>query len=102
MRVLVVVVSHGNQVTQKVVNADEELRHDDLVQAANYLNTEFAGLPLLAVRAAVLARIEQERTLYDQLLARALRLARSTLEELPRQQTFHVEGAASLLEGRLT
>ncbi len=52
------------------------LRPDDLVQAANYLNTEFAGLPLLEVREAVLARLQQERTLYDQLLTRALRLAR--------------------------
>lgn len=98
-RVLVIVVAHGNQVTQKVVDARETLRPDDLVQAARYLNTEFAGLPLLDVREAVIARLQQERTLYDQLLARALRLARSTLEELPRQQTFHVEGAASLLDG---
>ncbi|MGH7340902.1 MAG: heat-inducible transcriptional repressor HrcA, partial [Candidatus Rokuibacteriota bacterium] len=65
----------------------------------NYLNTEFAGLPLPDVRAAVIARLEQERTLYDELLARALRLARSTLEEMPKQHTFHVEGAASLLGG---
>jgi len=98
-RVLVVVVSQGDQVTQKVVNAGEDLRYDDLVQAANYLNTEFAGLPLLDVREAVLARLQQERTLYDQLLARALHLAQWTLEELPKQQTFHVEGAASLLDG---
>jgi heat-inducible transcriptional repressor len=96
-RVLVVVVSQGNQLTQKVVDAGEDVRTDELVQAANYLNTEFAGLPLLDVREAVIARLEQERTLYDQLLARALRLAMSTLEELPRQHTFHVEGAASLL-----
>jgi heat-inducible transcriptional repressor len=96
-RVLVVVVSRGGQVTQKVVDAGEDVRPDDLVQAANYLNTEFAGLPLLDVRSAVLERLEQERTLYDELLARALRLARSTLEELPRHHAFHVEGAASLL-----
>lgn len=98
-RVLVVVVSRGGQVTQKVVDAGEDVRPDDLVQAANYLNTEFAGLPLLAVREAVLARLRQERTLYDELLARALRLARSTLEELPSHHAFHVEGAASLLAG---
>jgi heat-inducible transcriptional repressor len=98
-RVLVVVVARGNQVTQKVVDAQETLRPDDLAQAAGYLNTEFAGLPLFDVREAVIARLRQERTLYDQLLARALRLAHSTLEELPRQQTFHVEGAASLLDG---
>ena len=96
-RVLVVVVSGGHQVTQKVVDAGEDVRPDDLVQAANYLNTEFAGLPLLEVREAVLARLRQERTLYDQLLTRALRLARSTLEELPKDHAFHVEGAASLL-----
>jgi heat-inducible transcriptional repressor len=97
-RVLVVVVSRGNQVTQKVVDAGEALRPDHLVQAANYLNTEFAGLPLFDVREAVLARLAQERTLYDELMGRALRLARSTLEELPGQNAFHVEGAASLLE----
>ena len=50
-RVLVVVVSRGNQVTQKVVDAGEDVRPDDLVHAANYLNTEFAGLPLLDIRA---------------------------------------------------
>jgi heat-inducible transcriptional repressor len=98
-RVLVVVVSRGSQVTQKVVDAGEDLTPDDLVHAANYLNTEFAGLPLLDVREAVLERLRQERTLYDHLLTRALRLARSTLEEMPKRQTFHVEGAASLLDG---
>jgi heat-inducible transcriptional repressor len=96
-RILVVVVSRGNQVLQKVVDATEEVRPEDLAHAANYLNTEFAGLPLLDVREAVLARLQQERTLYDQLLTRALRLARSTLDELPNQQAFHVEGAAALL-----
>jgi heat-inducible transcriptional repressor len=98
-RVLVIVVARGHQVSQKVVDAREELRSDDLAHAANYLNTEFGGLPLFDVREAVIARLQQERTLYDQLLARALRLAHSTLEELPKQQTFHVEGAASLLDG---
>jgi heat-inducible transcriptional repressor len=97
-RVLVVVVSRGNQVTQKAVDAGEEIHSDDLVQAANYLTSEFAGLPLFDVREAVLARLAQERTLYDQLMARALRLARFTLEELPKQNAFHVEGAASLLD----
>ena len=98
-RVLVVVVARGDQVTQKVVDAGETITSDDLVQVANYLNTEFSGLPLYEVREAVLERLRQERTLYDQLLTRALRLARFTLEELPSQHTFHVEGAASLLDG---
>jgi heat-inducible transcriptional repressor len=96
-RVLVVVVSRGNQVIQKVVDAGEDVRPDDLVFAANYLNTEFSGVQLLHVREAVLARLQQDRILYDQLMARALRLAQSTLEPLPQEQAFHVEGVASLL-----
>jgi heat-inducible transcriptional repressor len=97
-QVLVIVVARGNQITQKVIDAGEPVRPDDLAQAARYLNTEFAGLPLVEVRESILERLRQERTLYDQLRARALKLASSTLEDLPNVQMFHVEGAASLLE----
>jgi heat-inducible transcriptional repressor len=96
-RVLVVVVSKGDQVRQKAVDTGEDISPVDLTQAANYLTTEFGGLPLVAVREAVLARLAQERTLYDRLMARALKLARHTLEDLP-APAFHVEGAASLLD----
>ena len=96
-RVLVVVVSRGSQIAEKAVDTGTEMSSDDLAKAASYLNTEFAGLPLLDIRKAVFARLQQERTLYDQLLMRALLIARSTLEELPTRHSFHVEGAASLL-----
>jgi heat-inducible transcriptional repressor len=95
-RVLVVVVARGGEVTQKVVDAAEPIRPSDLSQASNYLNCEFAGLPLLDLRAAVIARLMQEQTLYNELLNRALRLANATLEGLPVTQDFHLEGAASL------
>src|SRR5688572_13008527 len=48
-RVLVVVVSRGNQVTQKVIDSAEDVSPGDLSQAANYLNTEFSGLELFDV-----------------------------------------------------
>lgn len=96
--VLVVIVYRDTQITQKVIDTGEPLQADELVHAANYLNTEFAGLPLNDIRDAVLGRLRQERTLYDQLLTRALRLARTTLQALPKQQTFFVEGASSLID----
>jgi heat-inducible transcriptional repressor len=55
-------------------------------------------MPLIEIRSAVFERLRQERTLYDRLLARALRLANSTLEQLPEQQTFHLGGMSSLLD----
>jgi heat-inducible transcriptional repressor len=97
-KVLVVVVASDGNVTQKAVEADHALRPGDLDRAANYLNTEFAGLPLVEVRDAVLARLEMDRSMYDELLRRALRLAQASLDDISRQQAFSVEGASSLLE----
>ena len=82
-RVLVVIVARGGHVIQKVIDVGESLQADDLRQAANYLNAEFSGMPLNRAREAVLERINEERLLYDALLARAMRLATSTFSDLP-------------------
>lgn len=97
-RVLVVVVTRANQVTQKAVDVGEDIPPSALGQAANYLNTEFSGLPLDEVRLGVLARLQQERALYDELLGTALRLARSTFEQLDRQTSLFIDGASTLLD----
>jgi heat-inducible transcriptional repressor len=97
-KVLVVVVMHGGQVSNKVVDIGEPLETSDLYQAANYLNDEFSGRLLSEVRAAVAERVAEERTLYDTLLSRALRLATSTFADLNEPQVLFIEGAASLVE----
>lgn len=96
-KILVVVVARGGQVTQKVVDPGESIEPIDLQHAANYLNREYSGLPLLVVRQRVLQALEQDRTLYDALLARALLLARSTFEDLEPQTSVFIEGASSLV-----
>src|SRR4051812_32569021 len=96
-RVLVVIVARGGHVVQKVIEVGETLSADELRQAANYLNSEFSGLPLHRAREAVLERMHQERTLYDALLARAMRLASSTFSQLSDDRVLYVDGAASLL-----
>jgi heat-inducible transcriptional repressor len=97
--ILVVIVARGGHVIQKVIEvADEALGSADLRQAANYLNAEFSGLPLSRAREAALQRMNQERLLYDTLLARAMRLASSTFTDLPDERVIYVEGAAALLD----
>jgi heat-inducible transcriptional repressor len=96
-RVLVVIIARGGHVTQKVIDVGEPLQSDDLRQAASYLNVEFSGLPLRLAREAVLKRINEERLLYDALLARAMRLASSTFSDLPDERAVFVEGASALL-----
>jgi heat-inducible transcriptional repressor len=104
-RVLVVIVAGGGHVIQKVIDlGDQALTVDELREASNYLNAEFAGLPLSRAREAVVERMREERLLYDALSARAMSLASRSFAELPEDRGIYVEGAASLLgdEQRVT
>lgn len=97
-RVLVVIVASAEQVWQKVVQLDETITPSDLVQAANYLNLEFAGLSLHAIRAAIVDEMHRDRALYDRLIARALRLVSASLGNVTPQPRLHVHGVNSLLD----
>jgi heat-inducible transcriptional repressor len=97
-RVLVVVVATGGQVTNKVIEVPEGFTSSDLHEAANYLNAEFVGCTLAEMRDMVVERLQQERRLYDALMARALELARSSLEDIVPDNPLVVQGAAMLVE----
>ena len=97
-KVLVVVVADGGQVSRKAIDVSDQLETSDLRQASNYLNTEFSGMPLEQIRMAVMERLRHERTLADALLSRALKLAQSGLQELPRKPSLFIDGASALLD----
>jgi heat-inducible transcriptional repressor len=95
-KLLVVVVAAGGHVTHKVVEPTEEYEPGELQAAANYLNHEFKGRSLVEVRQAVLERLREERTLYDELMARALRLACTTFEDIDPAPTVFIQGTSLL------
>ncbi|MGH9385779.1 MAG: hypothetical protein ACRD2N_15990, partial [Vicinamibacterales bacterium] len=97
-RILIVVVASGNQVSQKTVDIGEAVSASELVQAANYLNSEFSGRTLDEVRLGVVERLRAERSLYDQLLGLALRLASTSFENLERPTAVYIDGASTLLD----
>jgi len=97
-KVLVVLVSEGGQVTQKVIEPSEVYRPVELQQAANYLNSEFKGRSLLEVRQSVLERLREERTLYDALMERALLLASSTFDGINAAPAVFIQGTSLLLD----
>jgi len=91
-------ISTGGHISHKVIDPKEVFAPSDLQQAANFLNSEFQGRSLAEVRLAIIERLSEDRTLYDQLMARALRLANSTFEGLEREPSLYVQGTALLLE----
>jgi len=97
-RVLVVIVAAGGQITHKVIQPAEPYDGLVLTQAANYINGEFAGLTLLEARTAIMARLRQERILYDALIAQALQLASAGLDNVTPEETLHVQGTSYLLD----
>lgn len=67
-RILVVMVARTGIVTNKVIEVEDQLTQDDLHACANYLNANFAGLDLAAIRARLLELMTLEKALYDSLL----------------------------------
>lgn len=97
-KVLVVVVAGGGHISHKVVNTPEKYEVRELQEAANYLNREFKGRTLVEVRQAVVDRLREERTLYDALMARALRLASTTFEGMDAGPAVFIQGTSLLLD----
>jgi heat-inducible transcriptional repressor len=97
-KILVVVVSTGGHVAHKVISPAEPHDQAELQQAANYLNSEFKGHSLVAVRQAVMQRLREERSLYDELMACALRLASRTFEDMTSEPSVFIQGTSLLLE----
>lgn len=97
-KILVVLVAAGGQVSHRVIEPSDRYRPGELQQAANYLNSEFRGRSMIDVRQAVLERLREERTLYDELMPRALRLASSTFADVGSAPIVFIQGTSLLLD----
>jgi len=97
-KVLVILVSNGGHISHKVIEAAEPCSATELQQAANFLNSEFKGHSLSDIRHTIVERLNEDRSLYDQLMARALRLASRTFDGLERQPSIYVQGTALLFD----
>lgn len=97
-RILVAIVSTSNIVQDKVIRLDEGFTQDQLDRIARYLNTEFHGQSLRAIRAEILRRMKEERALYDTLLQNAALLCERSLEgEENTGGEVYVDGAFNIL-----
>ena len=97
-KVLAVVVTKSGLVRDRVLRLD--LQQDDLDQAARFINENFRGWTMEAMRAELARRLEQERSEYDRLMNSVERLYRQgALAAEETTQVVFVEGAANLVTG---
>jgi heat-inducible transcriptional repressor len=96
-RILAILVGQSGQVQNKLVTIDFPVRPEELVQASNYLNQFLKEVPIEEVRSRIQAEMEQERALYDALVAKALRLGLAATDVHSTERVL-IEGTGSFLE----
>ncbi|MGA8152213.1 MAG: heat-inducible transcriptional repressor HrcA [Terriglobales bacterium] len=95
-KVLAVVVTRSGVVRDRVLRLD--ISQADLDAAARFINENFRGWTVDAMRAELARRLEQERSEYDRLMQSVERLYRQgalSADDAP--QMVYVEGAANLV-----
>jgi heat-inducible transcriptional repressor len=97
-KILVVLISDGGHISHKVIEPQEAYSTVELQQAANFLNAEFKGRSLSDIREAIVERVNEDIHVYDQLKARAMRLASRTFEGMQREPSIYVQGTALLFD----
>lgn len=97
-KVLAVVVTGTGVVRDRVVRMERDLSQTELERAANYINENFQGWSLDAVKTELARRLDQERREYDRLMQSLEQLYRGgalASAEEPRQ--VFVEGVSNLV-----
>ncbi len=98
-RVLVVLVSAPNIVHNKIIRLTIGLTKEELERTANYLNKEFAGKTLSAIRAEIIELMHDEKTLFDKLLQTAVILCSQSIEdEDDNQGEIFIDGTSNILK----
>lgn len=97
-KVLAVVVTKSGLVRDRLMRLD--LPQSDLDAAARFINENFRGWTLEAVRNEIARRLEQERSEYDRLMASVEQLYKQgVLSGDESSQVVFIEGAANLVAG---
>ncbi|MYA18122.1 MAG: heat-inducible transcription repressor HrcA [Gammaproteobacteria bacterium] len=97
-RVLAILVVNDREVQNRVIHTDREYHDTELTQAANYINREFGGKSLLAIRTGVLDSMQHDKDRLDAIMQTALDMASKTFAESDEEAEYVVTGESNLVE----
>jgi heat-inducible transcriptional repressor len=100
-RVLMVVETRDRLVRNRVVALDTAISQDELNTVRNFLNLQYSGWTLAAIRRDLRARLAEDRAAYDTLLLQLQALYSNGLLDLGLTPEIHFEGAANLVSADL-
>ena len=98
-RVLVVLVVNDREVQNRVIHTERDYDETELNQAANYINREFAGRSLLAIRNGVLDSMQRDKEHLDSVMQAALDVAsKAFAPDEDDGEPYVVSGESNLVE----
>jgi heat-inducible transcriptional repressor len=97
-RILVVVVSKPDLVETKAVRLEENFSQQELDRTADFVNAEFRGWSLGAIRLQIFKRMEEEKILADRLLNNVATLFMWSALNSEAPGSLFVDGTAKMLD----
>lgn len=98
-QVLAIFVMASGMVQSKLIMLDEEMLADELVYISNYLNHEFSGQTLRAIRQLVLERLQEEKAQYDTLAQHAINVSEKTFVDVAENEgDIYLGGTVNILD----
>ena len=95
-RVLVILVFTDNEVQNRVIEPPRSYSPAELEQVANFLNANYAGLPLESIRRRLVSEMQQARNDMNRLMGSAIEMADAALRTDGREDVL-VAGQSNLL-----
>lgn len=99
-RVLAILVVNGREVQNRILQLERRFSAEELRRASNYLNQEFGGKELSAVREHLVSQLKETRENLNQMMMDAIRLAQQVVD-MPAaggQMEYVMAGETNLME----
>jgi len=98
-RVLVVLVVNRSEVQNRIIHTSRDYSEVELRQAANYINTTYAGCDLDNICEGLLSTMDADRAQMDVLMQATMDIAGKALRQERKDSDYVVSGESNLLEG---
>jgi heat-inducible transcriptional repressor len=96
-RVLVIFVTNEQEVHNKIIHTSRVLSPAELQQAANYLNSKYAGCHLVSVKEALLKELQDDQEQVNQCMLDAVNMAQLAFDQNNDKEDYVLTGETNLM-----
>jgi len=97
-RVMVLLVTTFHMVLTEIVSTETDFTQTELDRGSQYINQNFAGKNLSAIRDYLLRELPAYKSQFDQAFAKLMGLLKASVTQEEREQPIFVQGAAKLID----